>query len=254
MSLPPTSGPTTVAIPDHAVHDPTAPPRWSGGNAATMTASALGVSSAPKTPCATRPATSTSTLGASAQTSDVRAEAEHAEAEDPPLAEDVAERAADEDERREREQVAVGDPLLAGEAAAEIVLDRGQRDVDDRRVEADDERPHDRREQAQALRAGHRDARPRSAQHRRRRDARLAVDLRDHHRELVRIAPRPCLARLERADDRVARGLRVGGRVAAGRVVAAADVPARPGRSAGAARRRRPRGSPRSRRRPPGAR
>ena len=62
----------TVAIPDHAVHDPTAPPRWSGGNAATITASALGVSSAPKTPWATRPATSTSIDGASAQMSDVR--------------------------------------------------------------------------------------------------------------------------------------------------------------------------------------
>ena len=71
MSWPPASGPMTVAIADHAVHEPTARPRCAGGNAATMTASALGVSSAPKMPCATRPATSTSMLGASAQMSDV---------------------------------------------------------------------------------------------------------------------------------------------------------------------------------------
>ena len=56
---------------------------------------------------------------------------------------------------REREQVAVGDPLLAGQPAAEVALDRRQRDVDDRRVQADDERPHDRGEQAEALRAAH---------------------------------------------------------------------------------------------------
>ena len=67
MSQPPTSGPTTVAMPPHAVHDPIAPPRSSGGKFATITASALGVSSAPKTPCSARPTTSTSIEGASAQ-------------------------------------------------------------------------------------------------------------------------------------------------------------------------------------------
>ena len=50
----------------------------------------------------------------------------------------------------------------------------------------------------------------------------------------------------------VARGVRA--RVLVRRVVAAADVPARRGRCAGAARRRRSRGSPRSRRPPPAAR
>ena len=33
---PPATGPTTAAIPDHAVHEPIAPPRSSGGNAATI--------------------------------------------------------------------------------------------------------------------------------------------------------------------------------------------------------------------------
>jgi hypothetical protein len=66
-SQPPTSGPTTTAMPPHAVQEPIAAPRSSGGKFATMTASALGVSSAPKTPCSARPATSTSIDGASAQ-------------------------------------------------------------------------------------------------------------------------------------------------------------------------------------------
>ena len=66
ISQPPTSGPTTVAMPPQAVHDPIAAPRSSGGKFPTITASALGVSSAPKTPCSARPATSTSIEGASA--------------------------------------------------------------------------------------------------------------------------------------------------------------------------------------------
>ena len=47
ISCPPTSGPITVAMPDHAVHEPIAAPRWAGGKAVTMTASAAGESSAP---------------------------------------------------------------------------------------------------------------------------------------------------------------------------------------------------------------
>ena len=69
-SQPPTSGPTTNEIPDHAVHEPIAAPRSSGGKVATITASALGVSSAPNTPCSARPAISTSIVGASAHSTD----------------------------------------------------------------------------------------------------------------------------------------------------------------------------------------
>ena len=68
MSHPPSSGPMTNAMPPHAVHEPIAAPRSSGGKLDTITASALGVSSAPKTPCSARPATSTSIDGAMAQT------------------------------------------------------------------------------------------------------------------------------------------------------------------------------------------
>src|SRR4051812_6798893 len=68
-------------------------------------------------------------------------------------------------------------------------------------------------------------SRRRSAE-RRRRDPRLAADLRDAHRDLVDIAPRPVLARLQPAGGRVAVARRVRGRVLAGGVVAAADVAA----------------------------
>jgi hypothetical protein len=58
-------------MPPQAVQAPTARPRSSGGNVATITASAAGVSSAPVTPCSARAATRTSMLGASAHTSEV---------------------------------------------------------------------------------------------------------------------------------------------------------------------------------------
>ena len=152
MSQPPRNGPITVAMPDHAVQEPIAPPRSSGGNALTITARALGASSAPKTPCRTRAATSTSMLGASAHSSEATPKPPTPIENTRRSPKHVAERPADEDERAERQQVAVGDPLLAGQPAAEIALDRRQRDVDDRRVEARDEGAHDRRQQHQPLR------------------------------------------------------------------------------------------------------
>src|SRR5206468_1580323 len=45
--------------------------------------------------------------------------------------------------------------------------------------------------------------------------------------DVVDVAPAPLLARLERADDRMRRRLTMRGRVAAGRAVAATNVPAR---------------------------
>ena len=138
-------------MPDQAVHEPIAAPRSAAGNVEMMSASALGVSSAPNAPCSARPAISNSMLGATAHSTETSAEARHADREHAPLAEEVAERPADEDQRPERQQVGVRDPLLTGEPAAEIVPDRGQRDVDGRRVQARDERAHDRREQRELL-------------------------------------------------------------------------------------------------------
>ena len=64
---PPASGPTIDAMPPQAVQEPIAAPRSSGAKAVTMTASELGVSSAPAAPCRARAAISTSIVGASAQ-------------------------------------------------------------------------------------------------------------------------------------------------------------------------------------------
>ena len=57
-------------MPDQAVHEPIAAPRSSAGNAEMMSASALGVSSAPKAPCSARPAIRSSMLGATAHSTD----------------------------------------------------------------------------------------------------------------------------------------------------------------------------------------
>jgi len=55
---------------------------------------------------------------------------------------------------------------------------------------------------------------------------RVAADPVDAESHLVDVAPAPVFARLERADDRMLRGLCVRSRVAVRRVIAAADVTA----------------------------
>jgi uncharacterized protein (DUF1499 family) len=57
-------------MPIHAVQEPIAAPRSPGGKVATITARALGVSSAPNTPCSARPMTSTSMVGATAHSTE----------------------------------------------------------------------------------------------------------------------------------------------------------------------------------------
>ncbi len=69
-STPPPSGPSAVAIAPNAVHVPIAAPRSDSANVATITASELGTSSAPATPCSARQAISTPMLGASAHSSE----------------------------------------------------------------------------------------------------------------------------------------------------------------------------------------
>ena len=69
-----------------------------------MIASELGVSSAPATPCSARAAISVSIVGASAQSDERTPKPRDAEREDAPLAVDVPQRAADQDQRAEREQ------------------------------------------------------------------------------------------------------------------------------------------------------
>ena len=70
-SWPPTTGPSTVPMPPHAVQAPTACPRSDSEKVRTITASAAGVSSAPESPCSARAATSASIVGAIAHSTEV---------------------------------------------------------------------------------------------------------------------------------------------------------------------------------------
>ena len=94
-------------------------PRSRSGKVATITASELGVSSAPAIPCNARNATSNADRWRDRAQQRRGAEAAHAEREHPPLPEDVAQRAAEQDQRAERQQVRVADPLLTGQPPAE---------------------------------------------------------------------------------------------------------------------------------------
>ncbi len=129
-------------------------PARAGGNVLTITASELGTSSAPAMPCSARAPTRKTMLGASAQSSEVAPNAATPSAKIRALAEQVAERAPDQDQRPERQQVAVDDPLLCGEPAAERHLDRRQGDVHDGAVEQHDARPDDAGDQRQSLDRG----------------------------------------------------------------------------------------------------
>ena len=102
-------------------------------------------------PCRPRARISVVPSGAAAQRIEVSAEADDPDQEQAPRAEQVAERAADQEERAERQQVGVDDPLLQREPAAEVALDRGQRDVHDRRVDEDDDGAEDARDQNETV-------------------------------------------------------------------------------------------------------
>ncbi len=73
------------------------------------------------------------------------------------MAEEVAERAAEQERRGEAQEESLDDPLLRGERAAEVLTDRGERNVHDGAVEE-----HEARRQraggqraARVARAGH---------------------------------------------------------------------------------------------------
>src|SRR5581483_4965953 len=83
------------------------------------------------------------------------AEARDADREHAELDEDLAERAADEDQGAEREEVRVDDPLLRREPAAEVVLDVRQRDVDHRTVDERHRRAQDARDERPAREVRH---------------------------------------------------------------------------------------------------
>ena len=110
--------------PPHAVQAPTARPRSSGGKTATITASAAGVEQSPGD--ALEGTADDQHLDRGRDRAQQRGGAEPGDPqrEHSPLPEHVAQRAADQQEGAERDEVGVGGPLLAGQPAAEVFLDR----------------------------------------------------------------------------------------------------------------------------------
>ena len=84
----------------------------------------------------------------------------HADQEDAPPAEAVAQRAADQQQRGEEERIRLDDPLRLGRRGVEFALDRRQRDVDDRAVDERHARAEDRGHQHPAPARGPRTASP----------------------------------------------------------------------------------------------
>ena len=71
-------------------------------------------------------------------------EPDGADDEDPPAAEAVAQRAAEQDQRGEGQRVGVDRPLQPGHAGVQVLADLGQRDVHDRGVDEGQPRPEHR--------------------------------------------------------------------------------------------------------------
>ena len=115
-------------MPDHAVQLPIAAPRSAAGSSR-RSPRARSASAARRRRPGARARRRAPRSSARARRRRDDAEATTPRREDPPLAVEVAERATDQDQRAEREQIGVGDPLLPGEAAAEVALDGRQRDV-----------------------------------------------------------------------------------------------------------------------------
>ena len=118
---PPTNGPMAPAMPPSPDHRPTAGARSCSRKLAWMIARLPGVSSAPPTPWSTRAAIEDLDVRREPAPERRDREPRRADHEDPPAPVAVAERAADEDQRREREQVAGEHPLEVGDADVEVV-------------------------------------------------------------------------------------------------------------------------------------
>ena len=102
-----------------------------------------GVSSAPPTPWTMRAAMRRPAVGAKPQQAEATANQTHADGEDAPPPEAVAERAAEKEEGGQGQRVAGDHPLQGPDAAAERAADGGEGDADDRRIERGDARAED---------------------------------------------------------------------------------------------------------------
>jgi len=84
-----------------------------------------------------------------------RREAHQAHGEHPLAAEEIRQRPRHQDQRPQRQQVGVDDPLLHREAPTQVGVNGGQGDVDDRHVQEGHERAEDAGDQDQTLLALH---------------------------------------------------------------------------------------------------
>ena len=154
MSTPPSSRPMAAPPPAIAPKMPNALPRSRGSvNVVVSSASADGASIAPKTPCSGTGGDEHAEGAGGAADGRGDGEADQAADEGPFAAEEVADAAAEQQQRAERERVRGDDPLARVVGEAEVLLRARQGDVHDRRVEddhqlrdADDARTSQRRE------------------------------------------------------------------------------------------------------------
>ena len=151
---PPRNGPTAPATPPSPDHAPTAGARSRARKLACRIARLPGVSSAPPTPCRTRAATSTVMFGRGATKQRRRREPDGADHEDLAASVPVAERATQQDQRGQREQIAGEHPLQRAHTGVEVLSDVRQRDVDHGRVETRHPAGADRRRERHAALAG----------------------------------------------------------------------------------------------------
>ena len=139
-NTPPSSGPITKAVPVQAVQVPMARAWAAPEKRALIIASELGTRNAAPTPCRQRAATRTQPVGATAHNTEDTAKTARPDPQHGEPAELVGDRAGHQDQRAEGQQVAVDDPLLQRQAAAEFASDGRQCEVDHRAVEEGDER------------------------------------------------------------------------------------------------------------------
>ena len=139
ISQPPVTGPIAIPMPENPAQIPIAFPRSWAGNVAVRIDSVDGMMNAPPMPITA--AHRDQQLGRGGERGPERAEPEHDQAERQRAlaAESVAERAGGQQDAGEQQHVDVDDPLQLRRGSVEIALERGQRDVEDRVVEPDDE-------------------------------------------------------------------------------------------------------------------
>ncbi len=148
MRKPPTTGPNAAATPAVAPQAANAVARSRPWNVVDRIASVDGsINDAPMPSMIASPRMSCGTDVETDATSEPTSEQRGADDEDAAVPVDVAEAAADDEQRGERERVAGDHPQQRRQRGVEVGADRGDRDVEHRVVEHHDERgqQHDER-------------------------------------------------------------------------------------------------------------